>query len=545
MLREKTAIAWDKYTVAWHDTNFKCSDSVRKFNAKVASLCYTDIQLFTLIFLKHYLKYPHNSFHCESFDLLESSVQKLAIAAARGLAKSSVYTLAGVLHDILYQKEKYILILSNTTPQALIHSKNIIYELTDNDRIINVFGDVLPGRKTSCEDFVTKTGIKVSARGAGSSIRGIRHGAHRPSKVILDDVEDDETVANTVTREKFEEWFLNVVTFVGDSKTKYYIDGTILHEESLLSRLQKNPSYLAKTYPMILSWDTAPDLWGKWRAIYNNKDSETHLKDAEDFFCSNKDKMLAGTRVAWPERDSYLDLQKKIVEIGMPSFMQEYQMDAVDLSKVLFSDFHYFTLGYHENQHGIFTHNGKFLALSGFDAYVAIDPTSGSKNQASGDDTSIIVAYVESAAKPEDRRVFVYKDWTRNAKPTEWLAKLLHIAEENNCIRIIIEENLYRNFLVETIQDARKKMPFNGHSPSKLQLVLNNTNKEKRIMQIEPKINNGKIQFIKEGLSQQFWGQLRHYRPDGKCKDDVPDCIEMLWSAARKFTSGTATVALP
>lgn len=521
----------------------------KQFYLYIKEICRNDIQLFSILFFPHYNVYPHNRFHLESFDLLEKGHVRIAEAASRGLAKSSTFSLVGVLHDICYEREQYIVILSNTESQVLSHAKNIIFELSDNDRLISVFGNLLKGKKTAPHDFICENSVKISARGSSSSLRGMRHGAYRPTKIIMDDVEDDETVANPVTREKFENWFYKEVSFLGSKETKFHFIGTILHEESLLTKIQANPAYISKTYPMILKWDNQPKLWNEWKDIYINKDNDNHVKDSDEFFEKNKDKMLEGTEVIWPEKEDYLSLQKKIIEIGKHSFMQEYQMEAIDLSKVLFNQFYYFdyvTDPIHGE--GIKTHHGRFIPMSGLDVQMSIDPTAGSKDQTKGDATSIILGYVEAMAIKEDKRLFVFADWTKNAKPSEWIERMFILADEYKVTKITIEENLYRNFLKENLHTAKTNMLNNGtlkrNITPVIKEILSHIQKEKRIMQIEPKVHSGSIQFIRRGLSEMFWQQMRNYIPNGKCKDDVPDSLEMLWTSVRGY-NGAGVVNKP
>ncbi len=515
--------------------------TLKNYYSYIKEMCRNDIQLFSLMFLSHYNTFPHNKFHIDSFTLLERKEKRLAIAASRGLAKSSVYSLTDTLHDICYVLENYILLLSNTETQALSHSKNIIYELTGNEKIIAVFGNLIPSKKTSPQDFICSNDVKLSARGSDSSLRGIRHKASRPTKIILDDVEDAETVGNPATREKFEEvWFKKEVSPLGSVDTKIIMIGTILHEDSLLTNTQNNAAYLKKTYPMVLQWDNEHKLWETWRSIYVNKDNENHLIDSDLFYEQNKEKMLDGTSVIWPEKDDYLSIQKKIVEIGRPSFLQEYQMESLDLSKVLFNQFYYFDMITDPVQgEGIKTHHGRFIPISGLDVYMSIDPTAGSKDQTKGDCTSIILGYVNVTDSKENRRLFAFHDWTKNAKPSEWIEMMFILADTFNVQKITIEENLYRNFLKENLSNTKKELIQKGKIKDRdfsIKEVLSQTNKEKRIIQLEPKIHGSSIQFIRQGLSQNFWSQLKNYIPNGKCKDDVPDSLEILWTSVRGFT---------
>jgi len=71
------------------------------------------------------------------------------------------------------------------------------------------------GVKWAEEDIVTTTGIRISARGAGQSLRGLRQRAARPDLVIVDDLENDQDVENAESREKLLRWVKRAVLNLG------------------------------------------------------------------------------------------------------------------------------------------------------------------------------------------------------------------------------------------------------------------------------------------------------------------------------------------
>ena len=74
--------------------------------------------------------------HLEIFqqllDITSRRKAKIAIAAPRGHAKSTIVSLVYVLWCVLYQKERLILIASNTTEQAVALLKDIKHQLRSN-----------------------------------------------------------------------------------------------------------------------------------------------------------------------------------------------------------------------------------------------------------------------------------------------------------------------------------------------------------------------------------------------------------------------------
>jgi hypothetical protein len=82
--------------------------------------------------------------------------------------------------------------------------------------------------------------FRILARGAEQKIRGAMWKGKRPNLIVCDDMEDDEQVENKDRRTKFRKWFFRAAKQALSKSGKIRIHGTILHEDALLARLQKN-----------------------------------------------------------------------------------------------------------------------------------------------------------------------------------------------------------------------------------------------------------------------------------------------------------------
>lgn len=130
------------------------------------------------------------------------------VAAPRGNAKTTFKVLFKVLHAIVYEYEQFILIIGHSAPEAESKVRDIIEELSQNTRLKMVFGEIAPVRgqqnpgqgRWGSKAFVTQSGIKVMAKSRGQEVCGLKHGAYRPSCIILDDVEAPDRVLNEEQR---------------------------------------------------------------------------------------------------------------------------------------------------------------------------------------------------------------------------------------------------------------------------------------------------------------------------------------------------------
>jgi phage terminase large subunit-like protein len=172
------------------------------------------------------------------------------IMLPRGFAKTTLAGNAVPLYDILYGEQPFAVYVSETATHAQMQMDNIKRELESNDRIKAVFGSLRPGRDASArwaqDAFETTTGMAMAARGRGGQIRGLKHGPHRPKKIIFDDLEDKESVSTEEQRKKTRTWFYgDVMPALPELDPEATIVGlgTLLHPDALLTYLERDPQW--------------------------------------------------------------------------------------------------------------------------------------------------------------------------------------------------------------------------------------------------------------------------------------------------------------
>src|SRR5574343_466421 len=210
--------------------------------------CYLDTRHCAKVFFPERFDRPFCSLHDVIFNLLDDeSAQKVVIAAPRGWGKTSTVNLAYPSKKILFREKKFIVPISCTATQAQMQSENLKRELLTNPIISELFGP-MKSDNFSRDCWITASGTMVLPRGAGQQVRGILYGNDRPDLIILDDLEDSETVRNPDQRAKLKEWFFgDVINSVNRSKNNWKIVmiGTVLHEDSLLVNLLEDPTWLS------------------------------------------------------------------------------------------------------------------------------------------------------------------------------------------------------------------------------------------------------------------------------------------------------------
>ncbi|MEM9084166.1 MAG: hypothetical protein AAGB34_11265, partial [Planctomycetota bacterium] len=316
------------------------------------------VYAFAEIYLQHHLVCEPSRMHEELFELLNEATfnrnERIAIAAPRGHAKSTIVSLAYVLWCVLYGHEDHVLLISATQEQAAQHLATIRDELASNQLLKADFPELNQPRGQGKPDTNRKNAISIAGRalvrslGTNQGVRGLKHGKDRPGLIILDDVENHEQCISAEQRQKTLDWFQRTVLKAGHEKTNVIVVGTILHYDSLLARLtstelgeSKGVGWTKRIYRAVESFADRSDLWDRWQSI---RFSEEVYKDrsgpdaSDEFFEDHADQMLSGASVLWPEREGYLHLMKMRSDEGRLSFQAEKQNEPLDPDECIFSE---------------------------------------------------------------------------------------------------------------------------------------------------------------------------------------------------------------
>lgn len=484
------------------------------------------LKVFAQVYFGHYLKKPNCTMHEELYQLLleitEKRSERAAVAAPRDNAKSSIVSLIYVIWCICFQKEKYILLLSETKDQATDNLSHIKAELENNPKLIEDFPEICvmeDTQKPDCwkkNEIVTRNGVKVTSLGSGQKIRGRRHKEERPSLIIADDIEGDEHVIHQEMRQKTYDWFTKAVLKAGSPDTNVIVIGTLLHYDSLLAKLLRDnemPGWRKKKYKAVISWSVHPELWQKWSAIFNFRDIY-HDKGGKEaayaFYLDNKDVMLEGSRVLWPEMEDYYTLMEIREQEGEWSFDSEKQNEPVNSAECLFNpeEFYYWD--------DSFASADELLKAIGaeVDIYGACDPSLGNPSR-HGDFSAIITL----ARHRETGVIYVLDADIAKRKPDKIVSDTLEYCQIRSYAKFAFESNQFQVVLVDEI---RRLGAQRGIYPV-IEGVHNASNKSSRIESLQALIKSGIIQFSKK--QTELLIQLKYF-PKGP-HDDGPDALEM------------------
>jgi predicted phage terminase large subunit-like protein len=197
---------------------------------------------FFQIYFPHYMKYKSAEFQKELFALTEDTAQKnVVVEAFRGSSKTTIMGTSYSIWSILgVQQKKFVLIIAKTESQARQYLANIKMELESNKLLK---ADLGPFEEPNDEWRATSIvlpnyGARVTVASIENSIRGIKHGAHRPDLIICDDLEDLDIVKTAESREKMYKWLTGDIIPLGDKDTRLIVIGTKLHNDSIIMKLK-------------------------------------------------------------------------------------------------------------------------------------------------------------------------------------------------------------------------------------------------------------------------------------------------------------------
>jgi predicted phage terminase large subunit-like protein len=273
---------------------------------------------------------PH--FHKELWDLCCSDHNLIAIAAPRGHAKSTAISLGYVMAMALFRQAKFIILVSDTEPQAIMFLGSIKQHLESNNHLRKLFG-VVNLVKNNETDIICELSdgyqFRIMAKGTGQRVRGINWENRRPDLIVCDDLENDEIVLNAESRDKFKRWFFGALLPCRSPKGKVRVVGTIIHMDGVLNKLMPNPWSKYTKIEGLRTFDVNP------KAAWKSYLYKAHNDDFSEILWKDR----------WP-KESLQAEYNRLSQLGYPElYAQEYLNNPIDESTAFFkkSDFGYIT----------------------------------------------------------------------------------------------------------------------------------------------------------------------------------------------------------
>ncbi|MDC3413972.1 phage terminase large subunit [Terrihalobacillus insolitus] len=454
-------------------------------------------------------------FHIELTDILnvvsnEEINKRIAWSAPRGHAKSAYLSNVFPIHQVIFNKRKYILIISETDSAAKKFVEWVGNELKHNEKLRRDFGELLsPSKalndKDNQEAFLTKTGTLVEAASIGKQLRGKRNGSHRPDLVICDDLESSKNTNTVELVQKNIDWFDKVVIPIGDpARTAFVYMGTTVVSNGLLQHVMSKADFQSKTFAAIVSPPERGDLWDELETKLRDAENPNRLEDAKSFYELNREEMDKGVKVLWEGRWTYFALIVQKANMTSRAFNSEFMNNPIDTENAIFKLDALTYFDYDE------IHEKKKF----FEYYSAWDIALGKNNRS---DYNAIV----TVARDKRTGIFYVVDaWAKKVPAHEALEQALKIMRKYKPKVFAVETVAAQHDFYRQLKEAMTKTGIYG---TKLQPIVSRTKKEERIEMLEPLVENGALRFMRH--QRLLLEQLEQF-PNGT-NDDVPDALQM------------------
>lgn len=467
-----------------------------------------DFEYFARTYFPHYIKSANSRLHEYLYRRLPEIADSTRaetddIAAPRGEAKSTITSQIFVIWVTVTERKWYSMIGMDAFDQAAIMLEAIKAEMEGNPRLAMDFPGSCggAGRVWQAGVIVTRNDRKIEAVGSGKRIRGRRHGPHRPDLFVGDDLENDENVKTPEQRDKLQAWITKAVLKLGGAGEKFdcIIIGTILHYDSVLARLQKNPLWRSAKFKAVMRWPDRMDLWDAWENTLLAQGEEP----AGRYYAAHKVLMDAGAEVSWPTARPLVELMKIRARDGHASFDSELQNDPLSDDDAPFAKVINFWVD----------------RLAQWIFFGACDPSMG-KAGASRDPSALLIGGLNRETGILD----VVEALIRKRLPDRIIEDIITLQTQYRCFLWGVETVQFQEFLRTELV---KRSAARGIAvPARAVQTI--TDKTLRIETLQPHMANGLIRL--HPSQSTLIEQLRHFPKADH--DDGPDALEMLWKIA-------------
>lgn len=474
---------------------------------------------------------PHQSYedmagiHKEFFGLCDEvdagQGVNLGIAAPRGHSKSGIFSNAYVLKGIAFRQRshRYILVVSETDDL----SKKLIgwcnKQLKYNKKLIEDFGLLLyenhmANERDNESSFITRANQLVEASSSGKQLRGKRHGALRPTTVVVDDPSSMNNEGTKEAREKLIEWYNAVVLPIGSKSTNQILVGTMVSATGLLAHVLKRRDFKSCFYDAIVSEPDYPKMWDEYIDLYLHGEDDAH----EKYYTQHEHLLMQGVETAWEWRWTYRALMERKANMGTKTFNSEYRNRAFsEDEKFFFTE----NFGYYTYNIDPFTHD-KVCVYDGESYHVADMAISAAWDIAMGKTSrSCYNSFVITGRHESTGRIFVLEEYSTKEPPHKFMDGIIQRVKQYRPHLLIVETI---NAQHEFYRQLQLELPRQGlYSTKVIDVKGHKSSKEQRIESLEPLCVNKSMIFNRN--HKTLLEQMEAY-PFGDYVD-APDALQM------------------
>lgn len=215
------------------------------------------------VIFKHRHPLPTAPFQKEIIKAFHGPHPRIVCEAFRKAAKSTIAEETLIIGAALGEF-KNALIIGASYDRACERLESIKHEFETNADLEQIFG-VLPGNITWANDKIVLTnGVIIQAKGAGQSLRGVKYHDKPPDFVLIDDLEDEESVRTPDARFAMKRWIYKTLIAALVRAARIRFIGNRLDPDAVIVQVANDKDWLHFIFPIMVQ-DMAT---GKWKATW-------------------------------------------------------------------------------------------------------------------------------------------------------------------------------------------------------------------------------------------------------------------------------------
>ena len=193
-------------------------------------------------FMPEYLRDLSPEFHRDLIAFFFSNKNEYT-AAPRGFSKTTIIQLC-LCFSVANRLDRFIPVIEKTWFEAS-EVISVVGDVFKTPMVVRVYGykvrideggEVDDAAREARGDLMIN-GVRLRGKGFNTSIRGLKSKAYRPTRIVMDDVEEDEHIDNSEQREKYFRNYTKGIIPALDINAHIKMYGTILHKDSLLNTM--------------------------------------------------------------------------------------------------------------------------------------------------------------------------------------------------------------------------------------------------------------------------------------------------------------------
>ena len=201
------------------------------------------------IIFRHRHPQPTADFQREMIRAFHGPHPRVVCEAFRKAAKSTLaeetLILCGALREF-----KNALIIGASYDRACERLESIKHEFETNADLDQIFGPLRSADTWAVDKIVLANGVVIQAKGAGQSLRGVKYHADPPDFVLVDDLEDDDSVRSPGVRREMLAWFYKTLLAALTRDARVRVVGNRLDPEAVIVKIATDAGWQHHLYPI-------------------------------------------------------------------------------------------------------------------------------------------------------------------------------------------------------------------------------------------------------------------------------------------------------